>query len=59
MKVAASNPFLPRVTSCPRVVMITAVARALEGPYSALLEEGLPPALLAVVQRMDAAETKG
>lgn len=59
MKAVGSNAFLPRVSSCPRVVMITAVARALQGPYSALFEEGLPPDVLAAVRRMHEAETRG
>jgi hypothetical protein len=54
MQVFGSNDFLPRVNSCPRSVMTIAVARVLREPYAALLDEGLPAHLLAVIQRMDA-----
>jgi hypothetical protein len=54
MNVFGSNDFLPRVNNCPHSVMTIAVARVLREPYAALLDEGLPADLLAVIQRMDA-----
>jgi hypothetical protein len=54
MKVITHNTFLPSVNNCPRMVMITAVARGLQSRYAGLLEERMPDNLAALIGRMNA-----
>jgi hypothetical protein len=48
-----SNVFLPRVNSCPRVVMISAVGRGLKSLYADLLEQSPPEDIATLVKRID------
>ena len=48
-----SNVFLPRVNSCPRVVMISAVGRGLKSLYAGLLEQSPPEDMASLMKRID------
>ena len=48
-----SNVFLPRVNSCPRVVMISAVGRGLKSLYADLLEQSPPGDIATLMKRID------
>jgi hypothetical protein len=48
-----SNVFLPRVNSCPRVVMISAVGQGLKRFYTGLLGQALPENIAALIERID------
>ena len=50
-----SNVFLPRVNSCPRVVMISAVGRGLKSLYADLLEQFPPEDIATLMKRIDEA----
>jgi hypothetical protein len=54
MKAVAEDTFLPRVNNCPRVVMLSAVARGMQGHYAGLLKEPMPDNLTALIGRMNA-----
>jgi hypothetical protein len=53
MKTTGTNEFLPRVNECPRIVMTTAVGRALQTLYAPVVEEHLPGDLASMVRRLD------
>jgi Anti-sigma factor NepR len=53
MQVVASTPFLPRVNVVPRVVMSSAVGRALQSVYADMLQEPLPHEITALLSRLD------
>jgi hypothetical protein len=55
MKTTGTNECLPRVNECPRIVMTTAVGRALQNLYVAVVEEDLPGDLVSLIRRMDKA----
>ena len=48
-----SNVFLPRVNSCPRVVLISAVGRGLKSLYAGLLEQSPPEDIATLMKRID------
>jgi hypothetical protein len=52
MNIIAPKTFLPRVNNCPRVVMVSAIARGLQAPYAGLLKEQVPDQLAALIKRM-------
>ena len=53
MKPNGANAFLPRINECPRIVMTTAVGRALQNLYAPVMEEHLPGDLASLIRRMD------
>jgi hypothetical protein len=53
MKTIGTNEFLPRINECPRIVMSTAVGRALRNLYAPIVEEHLPGDLASLIRRMD------
>jgi hypothetical protein len=48
-----SNVFLPRVNSCPRAAIISAIGRGLKSLYAGLLEQTPPENIATLLKRID------